>query len=525
MADYLAKLEADSLRSAVLFLSGIPFPKASGLSLNVGFGVVMDSLLSLASLSKQEIQQVYLQHGDLGSLAEYAAARKHQSPLLTHKLGIGEVCEQLVKIADATGPGSADAKRRILAGLLINCSPVEAKYLVKIATGEMRIGSVQGLVELAVARAFGRNPADVRKAILVSDDIAQIAVLAKSDSLSSVMAKPLTPLSFMLADVMFTPEEIAGYYHKPLVCEFKFDGVRLQLHRAGQEVRLFSRRLEDVTAAFPEIVEAARNAQGADDYILDGEAIAWSDGRPLHFQVLQRRLHRKSVDAELMGAVPVVLVPYDILYCKGEPLIGLPLWKRKQILSSVKHPPPVLSIEPVIVESSEEIEREFGRSRALGHEGLVLKDPDSLYHPGRRGRYWAKLKRELETIDAVIVAAEYGHGKRAGVLSDYTFAVWDEKSLRVIGKAYTGLTDDEISQMTARLRQIQTKDEGYRLTVRPEIVIEVAFDSIQKSSRHDGGYALRFPRIKRIRNDKAASDCDSMQKVQRIYDAQRLKSR
>jgi DNA ligase-1 len=483
----------------------------------------MDSLLDIAHLSKEEIQEVYLKHGDLGALAEYAIAKKQQSPLLRQELTLAELHEHLTKIAYASGSGSGETKRKILTGLLINCTPTEAKYLVKIVTGEMRIGSVQGLVELAAAEAFGRKPADVRQAMLVSDDIAQVVSLAKSDTLGSAMIKPLTPLSFMLSEVMFSASEIADYYHKPLVCEFKYDGVRLQLHKSGSEVKLFSRRLEDVTISFPEIADAAAGMDG--DLILDGEAIAWMDGHPMHFQKLQRRLHRKSVTTELTKEIPVVFVPYDILYRNGQRLIDAQLHNRKRILYSLKHVHPIMQMEHKMVSTASEIEMEFERSKRVGHEGLVLKEPDSLYHPGKRGRYWAKLKRELETVDAIIVAAEYGHGKRAGTLSDYTFAVWDGSVLKTIGKAYSGLTDSEIAEMTSRLKDITIKDEGYRLVVRAEIVIEIAFDSVQKSDRHDSGYALRFPRIKQIRYDKRGTDADTIEKVRRIYDDQRLKSR
>jgi DNA ligase 1 len=357
--------------------------------------------------------------------------------------------------------------------------------------------------------------------MLLSGDIAQVAVLAKKDALASAIMKPLTPLSFMLADVMFSAQEIAEYYQKPLVCEWKYDGIRVQLHKQGSEVRMFSRKLEDVTASFPEISEAA----GAlPDVILDGEALAYKDGRPLHFQELQKRLRRKTVTQELMDEIPVAYVPYDILYF-GKSIIDMPLSKRKELLAQIKFPEPIVNLGYSVVSSAEEIADAFLKSREMAHEGLVVKDPGSFYHPGKRDKYWAKLKRELDTIDAVVVMAEYGHGKRAGVLSDYTFAVRDGDKLKTIGKAYSGLTDAEIAEMTAKLRLLAIKDEGYRLVVKPEIVLEVAFDSIQKSDRHDSGYALRFPRIKYVRADKTAQDVDTLDKVEKVYERQTLKSR
>jgi DNA ligase-1 len=533
IAEYLIKLKGQdgggdtSLAVAVLFMSGAIFPKGSGLTLNVGFNTIMRSLSEIARLEPEEIQKIYLKHGDMGALAEYVVSKRQQSPLVAQQLLLPDVHDQLRKIADAVGSGAAEAKRKILTGLLINSSPLEAKYLIKIATGELRVGVVEGLVELAIAKAFGRDVQAIRQAMLLSGDIAHVALLAKKDALSTAIMKPLVPLSFMLADVMFSAEEIEQYYNKPVICEFKYDGIRVQLHKFGDKVKMFSRKLEDVAASFPEIVSAVSLLQA--DFILDGEVLAYRRGRPLHFQELQKRLRRKAVTDHLMAEIPVVYVPYDIVYFEGQPLIGRPLTERKRLLSQIRFGEPIIDLGYRIVSTAQQIACAFRESRDAGHEGLVIKELESQYHPGKRGRHWTKLKYELDTVDAVIVIAEYGHGKRAGTLSDYTFAVRDEHdsgSLKTIGKAYSGLTDAEIAKMTNKLRSITVKDEGYRLVVRPEIVLEVAFDSIQKSDRHNSGFALRFPRIKYIRTDKTARDIDTLEKVQRIYERQsHLKSR
>jgi DNA ligase-1 len=458
----------------------------------------------------------------MGALAEYVVSKRQQSPLMAQQLLLPDLHDQLRKIADAAGSGAVEAKRKILTGLVINCSPLEAKYLIKIVTGELRVGVVEGLVELAIAKAFGREVHAVRQAMLLSGDIAQVALLAKKNTLSTAIMKPLTPLSFMLADVMFSAEEIAQYYNKPLICEFKYDGIRVQLHKFSGKVRMFSRKLEDVTNYFPEI--ASLVALLPAEFILDGEVLAYREGRPLHFHELQKRLRRKAVTDHLIGEIPIVYVPYDILYLDGQPLIDRPLTERKELLSQIRFKEPIIDLGYRVVSTAEEIACAFKESRDAGHEGLVVKELESQYHPGKRGRHWTKLKHELDTIDAVIVIAEYGHGKRAGTLSDYTFAVKDDRdsggSLKTIGKAYSGLTDAEITKMTNKLRSITVRDEGYRLVVRPEIVLEVAFDSIQKSDRHDSGFALRFPRIKYIRTDKTVGDIDTMEKVYRIYERQ-----
>ncbi|HEX2231607.1 MAG TPA: ATP-dependent DNA ligase [Nitrososphaeraceae archaeon] len=537
LSEYLSRLDNDSLPIAILFLSGRIFPRGSRQNINVGFSIIMQSLSEIAMLDASEIQQVYLTHGDMGALSEYAVSKKHIFSLFRQQqLTLCFVYNQLKKIADTVGSGASKNKTKILTGLLIDMSPQEAKYLIKIINGEMRIGLVEGLIEIAIAKAFNQNIKVIREAMLVVGDIAQVSILAKRNLLDKAIIKPLTPLSFMLADVMFTAEEIINYYEKPLICEYKYDGIRVQMHKFGQEIRMFSRKLADVTNAFPKLADAALSATATTtssssssspssniDFILDGEILAFRNNKPLHFQELQKRLRKKTVTEQIIAEVPVIYTVYDIMYFNGEAIIKKPLNERKEILSCIAFKQPIINSSYKIVNSEQEIISMFGVSKDIGHEGLVLKEPNSQYHPGRRGRYWVKLKKELDTIDAVILIAEYGHGKRAGTLSDYTFAVRDEKNnnkLRVIGKAYSGLTDEEIDDMTNRLKSLMVKDEAYKIIVKPEIVLEIAFDSNQKSDRHDSSFALRFPRIKNIRNDKTVADIDTLEKVEQIYKKQ-----
>jgi DNA ligase-1 len=520
VAEYLKTLDHESLRIASMFLSGQTFPRGSGLDLNVGYSTVWDILTELSDLKSDELRKIYIKHGDLGELAEQAIAKRKIEPLIRIELTLTHIYQQFNKIASTTGYGSTEEKKKIIIGLLVNCSPIEAKYLVKILVNELRIGLVGGLVELALAQAFNRDLNDVREAFLVGGDISYVATLAKDDKLSSAVMQPFTPINFMLADVMSSAKEIVEYYNKPLISEYKYDGIRAQIHKIGSEVKIFSRRLEDITSAFPEIVAASSKQKN--DFILDGELVPFKNDKPLPFNELQRRLRRKNVDRNIIKEIPVFYMAYDILYRDGSSTIKHVLTKRKELLSGLALNEPMINVTFLTLNSEEGIMEMFTDSRGLGHEGLVLKDPDSTYQPGKRGKHWVKLKQELDTIDAVIVIAEYGHGKRAGVLSDYTFAVRDNNELKVIGKAYSGLTDEEIDQMTARLKSIMIKNEGYRIIVKPEIVLEIAFDSIQKSDRHDGGYALRFPRIKRIRDDKSINDIDTLDKVRSIYNSRSM---
>ena len=569
IVQYISGLDDDSLPIAVLFLSGKIFPKGSIYNLNVGFRTILQSLLEISRLDQTDVMRLHLEHGDMGTIAEYAISNKKIVTLfnsvetLEEKPTLKEIYDQFKKIANLRGSRSNNDKKNILKGLLLRCSPLEAKYLVKIISNEMRIGSYEGLIEIAIAKAFEKNVESIREAMLMSGDIANVALLSKRDELNLVTIKPYVPMSFMLADVMFTAEEIVKYFDRPLLCEYKYDGIRVQMHKFGNVCKLYSRNLADISYAFPELTHSALDVRikkaktrpkkhdvhpdksdadniDRDDinFILDGELIAFKDDRPLPFQELQKRLRRKSMTNTVLSEIPICYVVYDIMLYDQRQVIKDTLKSRKRLLTNFQFKDSIISIaQSKAVSSVDEITNRFQKSRNEGHEGLVIKDPLSQYYPGKRGKYWIKLKEELDTIDAVVVIAEYGHGKRAGTLSDYTLAVKDYATsidnqlasengenvfgdLKIIGKAYSGLSNKEIDYMTRKLRSIIIRDEGSKIIVKPEIVLEVSFDTIQQSDRHNSGYALRFPRIKNIRYDKELKDIDELEKIDTIYQNQ-----
>jgi DNA ligase-1 len=520
-ADYFRRLSKEALVIAARFLAGYIFPRGTDLEVNVGYSLIAEVLKEVSGASEEALRKTYLKYGDLGFAAEELLEKKAVRPLMVEQLTLKGVYQQFERMAHLAGPRSTSDRATILKGLLLSASPLEARYVIKILTGELRIGFVEGMVEEGLAKAFNQRLEDVRTAALVLGDVGETARLAAENRLREARLQPLRPTNFMLADVMQTAQEIASYYRRPLYCEFKYDGIRVQAHRSGGEVRLYSRNLEEIGRSFPEIIEALRRVDH--DFIMDGELVPVRAGRPLPFHHLQHRLRRKRPDPELIGKVPVTLYLYDLLYLDGQSLINAPLKERRRLLEALPIEPPLALSQLTVVRRAEEIAAAFDKSRELGYEGLVLKDPASNYRPGRRGKNWVKLKRELETLDVVVVAAEYGHGKRAGVLSDYTFAVRDGDELRVVGKAYTGLTDQEIAWMTRRLKELAIRDFGHKLLVKPVIVLEVAFDAIQRSDRHDSGFALRFPRIKRIREDKGVHEIDTLERVRAIYEAQQVR--
>jgi DNA ligase-1 len=332
-----------------------------------------------------------------------------------------------------------------------------------------------------------------------------------------VEARLFHPLDFMLAkplDTLFDLEDPALY-----LAEDKYDGIRAQIHHHRGEVRVFTRGLEDASESYPELTGGLW--LGMPDCILDGELLAWREGRPLPFNVLQQRLSRKRLSAQLLAEIPVVFVGYDLLYYRDSLTLEMPLEERRRLLESVvaERGLPFLVSPQTEPRNREEIERLFQEARNRGNEGLVLKRRGSVYEMGKRSGVWYKLKRPLATLDVVITAAEQGHGRRATVLSDYTFAVRDGERFLNIGKAYSGLTDAEIRELTRILRGMVTERFSRVLLVRPEIVLEVAFDGIQKSPRHKSGFSMRFPRIVRWRRDKTAHEIDTLERVREIYEA------
>jgi len=521
LAGYLRGLTPDDAMVAARIASGRASERGSRDEAQVGYSTLIDVLRDVTGASGEAVSKVYLRHGDLGEVAEELLGTKREQPLFSEPLTLAEVEEEFSRLRSLKGKGSSAARHGFVKSLMLRATPLEGKYLVKVLTGEMRTGLVSGLLEEAIASAYGLSKQESARAHMILGDIGVLAREAARGGIGGVRIQPFRPVNFMLAEPMATAREIADHFQKLVYAECKYDGVRAQVHSSRGTVRIYSRRLEEITQSFPEVVRGVENAKG--EFIIDGEIVPFREGHPLPFQLLQRRLRRMENFEEAAENAPVTYFAFDLLLLDAKETTGLPLSRRRGLLAKLTKGTGVRLAESVDVRNEKEIESAFRRSRDLGYEGLVVKDPDSQYAMGKRGSGWAKLKEELDTLDVVIVAAEYGHGKRAGVISDYTFAVKDGDGLKTIGKAYSGLTDSEIEEMTRRLKEITVRDYGYRRDVKPEVVVEVAFDSIQRSDRHDGGFALRFPRIKRIRTDKSLDDIDTMEKVERIFNGQKLK--
>jgi DNA ligase 1 len=524
LASYFRTLAPADLVAAARFFAGTPLGASDPRKLALGGRTIAAVAERLWATGDAALSHAYRATGDLGE-ALGALWREPAVPgLFSETLTPAGFAQILDELADAAGPGAGKRREAACERILRAChDPREAVYTIKILTGDLRIGLRAGLVLDAIAAAFERAPDLVRRAAMAAGDTGAVALAARDDRLEQIGIAYGAPIGFMLASPLAFGSSYRELCDGTWLVEDKFDGIRAQAHRSDGTVRLFSRTFSPLERAFPEIVAALAAQRG--DFILDGEIVARRDGRTLPFRYLQPRLQRVAPSVELQADIPAVFVAFDILASDASFLIDRPLLERRAALTAALAPDERLEIASCerleTAQPADPVAAAFDDARGRGHEGLVFKRADSVYTPGRRGKAWLKLKRELSTLDCVVVGVEWGNGKRAKVLSDYTFAVRrsaEDPELLTLGKAYTGLTDVEIAQMTEWfLTHARGPAERHHIPVDPEIVVEIAFDIIQRSELHAGGFALRFPRIVRLRPDKPAAECDTLGDVERIY--------
>jgi len=510
---YLRVLDDADLPIAARFFAGQVFPSHDARTTGVGWAIVRDALLAISGLDPAALSEAYVAHGDLGDLTGTLFADRPPSGLT-----LDEAQAFFAGLAAAAGPKN---RRTLVHEVLARAGALEARYVVKLLGAELRIGLKEAQVEDAIAAAFGRPIADVRRAGLLRGDVGEIALLAKHDALATAALALFHPIGFMLAQPLATPAELVATLPEPFAVEDKYDGIRVQAHVGADRVVLISRTLDDVTVSYPEVAAALRALPAG--VVLDGEVVALETepaDRIASFRTLQKRLGRKRPSADLIARVPVAYVVFDLLAADAALVIDEPYRDRRQRLAGFAWPAPTLRLAPTnLASDADAVEAAFAAARAAGNEGIVAKDSSSPYTPGRRGKTWIKLKRPLATLDVVVTAVERGHGRRHEVLSDYTFAVRagdDDPTLLDVGKAYNGLTDVEITALTTRFEALTIERRGGWHRVRPEVVLEVTFDIVQPSTRHPAGFALRFPRIVRIRDDKPVAEIDTRDRVRAL---------
>jgi DNA ligase-1 len=519
LGTYLQELNDSDLARATRYLAGHQFPLNDARTTNVGGRIIGEALSVATGFSMEELSPRYVRLGDAGEVA-FEAVKEAKGDAYEPTITLAETESVITRLSETRGTKN---KTALLATVLRDASPLEAKYLVKLLVGDLRIGLREGLVEDAMARAFGQSLADVAHANMLLGDIGEAAVRARAGSLENIEMRLFHPIKFMLATPAADLSDIARTMPDEFIVEDKFDGIRAQAHVKDGQVAIYSRTMDEITHRFPELFEPLKALPT--DAVIDGEIVPATDSRILPFSELQKRLGRKTIGAELMAEVPVVLVTYDLLYVNGRVLINNALSERLELLSKLV--PRTGSIRLSTAKKFTDVaalDDEFTAARARGNEGLMVKSPASLYKPGRRGREWLKVKRAIATLDVVVTAVEVGHGKRRNLLSDYTFAIrrsTEHDELLNIGKAYSGLTDIELTELTQWFKDHTIKEfaHGRVRLVEPLVVIEVTFDRVQESKRHKSGYALRFPRILRIRTDKRPEEIDTLETVQRLVEA------
>jgi DNA ligase-1 len=526
-ADFLKALEVDEVEPAVSMMLGRAFPKWNQRTLDVSWATLSSTIERLTKTDWKEFSAAFRETGDVGSAVQAIFERnkvRRQSTLFENPLTILEVRRVLEAIAESSGQGARERKERLVETLFGRAEPLEAKYLVKIMLGEMRIGFHEGLMEMAVSKAFSVPLKTVQKAAMFTGDISEAASISKTQGAEEVAGlsfKVFRPIKPMLASTAENPDEALKEYGGKSAFEYKLDGARIQIHKSRGEVKIFSRRLTDVTESLPEVVQQVQHEIKAEEAILEGEVIAiGQDGCPLPFQHLMRRFRRVYDIETMLKEIPVKLYLFDAIYLNGESLINLPYTERRQKLTETAGSIPLT--KQIVTVDLEEAERFMRKAVDEGHEGLVAKRLDGPYTPGVRGKHWFKIKEILEPLDLVVVAAEYGYGRRRRWLSDYHLAAREEQSgeLLTLGKTFKGLTDKEMEDMTQQLLKIAVRHKGHKVVVQPSIVVEVAYNEIQESPTYKCGMALRFARITRIREDKSPEDADTIQRVRKIYEKQ-----
>ena len=492
ISEFLKQLESDEIAPAVLLIVGQVFPEFDPRTLEVGW-----------STMKRVLE------------------RGFQTTLTSEPLSIRKVHGTLGEIAMVRGASSRKLKDRLLTGLISAASKEEVEILVRIIFREMRIGVNEGVMLEAFAEASGAPLKLVRRALMFTGDLGEVGLVSLTQGekgLAGINVELFVPIKPMLAETVDDPEEALKVHSGRTVFEYKFDGARVQIHRLGDEVRVYSRRLSDVTDSIPDIVSIVRRYLPMVPLIVEGEITAIGpEGKPLPFQDLMRRFTRVKDVEQTVELIPLKLHLFDVLYLDGTLLIDAPYEKRWEILSKIT--PLELLTEHTVTNSPEEAKTFLKAAMKAGHEGLMAKRLDSAYSPGARGKDWLKLK-PAETLDLVIVAADWGSGRRRGWLSNYHLAAQDGDEFKVVGKTFKGLTDEEFRWMTKRLQWLKVDEDDYTIRVRPEVVVEVAFNEVQRSPRYKSSFALRFARITRIRTDKGINDADTLAKIRELYKKQ-----
>ena len=529
IAHFLTEVPSDSLEEVIRLLSGQIFREWEEKELGVAEKLVLRAISIATGVPRERIEEYWKKFGDLGEAARLAVQNKKQVTLFRTPLTVKKVYQTLRKIGELEGEGSIDKKVTLVAELLINAEPEEAKYIVRTILDELRVGVGEGIIRDALSKAFRVDPKLLERAYYLTSDFAYVAKIAAEEGeagLKKIKIELGRPIKVMLAQAVKDIEEGFRVVGSPCAIEYKYDGARMQIHKKGNKVYLFTRRLTDVTKQFPEVVEYVKKYVKTENCILEGETVAWDyeNDRPRPFQVLSRRIQRKYDIYEMMKEIPTKTFLFDIVYLEGKSLLDTIYKERYEKLLEVVEEGEEFTFAKRIVTSDREEAMEFyNRALKEGHEGVMMKNLNAVYQPGERVGHMVKVKPVKETLDVVIVGAEWGEGRRANWLSSFILAVRDPYTNQFlpIGKMGTGLTDEEFRELTERLKPLIIREEGKRVWIKPKIVIEVGYQELQKSPKYESGFALRFPRLIRFRDDKGPEEADTIERVRRLWEMER----
>lgn len=529
LTEFFKKLDSETLSSVVLLSMGRIFPTWDEREVGIASNLVIKAISRATGISENEIKEFWKNTGDLGDAAKIAVSKKKQITLMKKELTIKKVHENFIKISEITGSGAIDRKLSLLSELLTSSSPEEAKYIVRTILGELRVGVAEGIVRDAIANAFNVPNEVVERAYNLTNDFSEVARVAKEKGekgLLSLSMKIGRPIKVMLAQKAENIEEGFEKVGRPAACEFKYDGFRMQIHKEENKFILFTRRLENVTKQFPDLIEFLKKSINVKSSIVEGEVTGIDEktGRTLPFQNISKRIKRKYNINKMAKEIPVIVNLFDVIYVDGKNLINESFKERRKILESIVIPnEKVVLAKQLITESNEEASKFYKEALDSGNEGIMMKNLNAPYKPGSRVGYMIKIKPIMETLDLVIVGAEWGEGKRAKWLSSFHLACRDKNTgeFLEIGKLGTGLSDEQFEKFTEILKPLITSEKGREVKIKPAIVVEVGYEEIQRSPKYPSGYALRFPRLISLREDRSPEECDDIERVKKLFESQK----
>jgi DNA ligase-1 len=523
LADFFSDIDPELLPVVTIMALGRVFPVWSEEELGIGSKLLMKAIASVVGVTPEDVEDQVRDQGDIGGASEVLFKKRTQTTFFSQPLTIEMVYTNLRKISSVSGNRAQSRKMSIIRELLSLASPLEAKYITRTVLEELRVGVGEGTIRDAISQAFGVKKEVLDRAHMLTNDlgmVAQVTMEEGEEGLKKLSLKPGKPVKPMLAQLAPGIKESVREMGR-VFCETKYDGIRVQIHRKGSEVMIFTRRLENISNAVPDVIEYIENALPHQDFIVEGEIIVTKDGKPISFQYILQRVRRKYDIEKVMEEVPLTLYLFDLLYFNG-PLIDAPLEKRRDTLESiVKLSENKIQLSwqvRVTMENVEEAENLFTKSLEQGHEGIMLKDPQAPYIPGIRGKKMLKYKAEPESLDLVVVGGTYGKGKRAHFIGSYLMALQDESGdLKTIAHVATGLDDKTLLELSNRMDDILQEKKGRLIKVKPHIILEIAYSEIVKSPEYESGYSLRFPVVKRIRDDLSLDDIDTVARVNSMF--------